>query len=88
MSIIHTTVAESREQYDALVARVGRPAGLQARFASTMPDGRVQIVSVWESQQASDAFAREVLRPVLVRAGVPEAAIEDAVGYEVFESVR
>jgi hypothetical protein len=43
------------------------PAGLIVHTASQRADGTVQIIDVWETRQAADAFANNVIRPAVER---------------------
>ena len=73
--------APSRELYDAVDAAIKQavgdavPEGLIVHTASELPDGRVQIVDVWESSEAATAFEENQLFPAFAKAGVPEEVI-------------
>jgi hypothetical protein len=63
----------SIEQFDKVRAQVGEePAGLQARYVGTADDGKLRIVTLWESKEHADRFFAERLGPTLARALGPE----------------
>ena len=60
------------EQFDTVRAQLGEiPAGLQARYLGTA-DGKLRIVTLWESKEHADRYFAERLGPTLARALVPE----------------
>jgi hypothetical protein len=66
----------SKEKYDEVIAGVGLTGsklapGQLVHFAGPMQGGGWQIINVWESQEASDRW-ETVLKPVRVKAGLPE----------------
>lgn len=76
MPVVQVSHAPSREMYDTVQKQVelegDRPQGLILHAASEMEDGTVQIVSVYESAEAAQAFERERLMPAFQAAGVME----------------
>jgi hypothetical protein len=74
IAVITDNPTGSAEQDDAMVERVlpGRqtPSGAVARLAGPW-EGGWRVLSVWESQEAFDAFRRERLEPALRQAGRP-----------------
>lgn len=76
MAILVTTTSPSMtaEQDDEMVQRLNiagsPPAGSLARLAGPI-EGGWRILSVWDSQEAWDAFRRERLEPALRQAGLP-----------------
>lgn len=60
------------EQFDTVRAQLGEiPAGLQARYLGTA-DGKLRIVTLWESKEHADRYFAERLGPTLARALGPE----------------
>ena len=94
MAISLVSTAPTREAYDAvqkLLDMAGdRPEGLILHSAAQTPSGEVQIVDVWESQAASDAFVQQRLMPAFEQSGYMEQALgqEPPTAYEVFDLVR
>jgi hypothetical protein len=61
------------EQFDKVRAEFGEaPAGLQARYVGTADDGKLRIVTLWESKEEADRFFSETLGPILAKALGPE----------------
>jgi hypothetical protein len=73
MPIVMISHAPSRELYETVAAQAHidaeRPAGLIVHTATEMPDGRVRIVDVWESQERVDEFERTRLAPAFAAVG-------------------
>ena len=71
MTLLQVSEAPSRRDYDEVVKILGdgRPAGRLVHAAAELPDGRVQIVDVFESQDAVDAFGK-VIMDAFDRAGM------------------
>ncbi len=63
----------SRDAYEKVMEKLGSaddpPAGLIIHTASEL-DGRVRVVDVWESREASEAFERDRLMPAFAAAGI------------------
>ena len=60
------------EQFDKVRPQLGEiPAGLQARYLGTA-DGKLRIVTLWESKEHADRYFAERLGPTLARALGPE----------------
>jgi hypothetical protein len=78
----------SIEQFDKVHAQLGeRPAGLQARYVGTADDGKLRIVTLWESKEHADHFFTETLGPVLAKALGPEpVGRPEVVGIDVARS--
>ena len=76
MARVQVSTAPSRAMYEQvsklmdLEAR--RPDGLILHVAAETPSGEVQIVSVYESAEALQAFGEQRLFPAFAAAGVPE----------------
>lgn len=94
MTTVQVSYAPNRELYD-VVGKIldlehNRPEGLIVHAANEMPDGRVQIVDVYESLEAMTAFAEQRIMPAFAQAGVPEGVImaNRPTPYEAFELVR
>lgn len=94
MVAVQVSYAPSRELYDAVGKEVGladdRPAGLIVHTANELPDGRIQIVDVYESVDALEAFGAARILPAFAAVGVPAEIVEAnrPTPYEVFEVVR
>jgi len=93
MAIAQVSTAPSRELYDAVVKQLDlegqRPSGLLVHAASEMPSGEIQIIDVYESREALEAFTRSRLFPAFAAAGVEDIAMraEPPVAYEAFDLV-
>ncbi len=81
---VATPPFNSIEQFDAVMAQVGgEPDGLQARYVGTA-DGRLRVVTVWESKAQADRFFTDALGPALARTLGPEpVGAPEVVGIEV-----
>ena len=76
----------SMEQVKTVLAQVGEPEGLVARYVGTA-DGQVQIVSLWESKAHADRFFAETLPPALATALGPEpTGAPEVLGIDVARS--
>ena len=66
-------MARERKMSDREVARLRalHDEGLEARFVGTT-DGKLRIVTVWESKAHADRFFAETLGPALAKALGPE----------------
>jgi len=85
---VATPPLKSIEQFDAVLAQVGgNPDGLEARYAGTGQDGKLRVVTLWESKAHADRFFTETLGPALARALGPEpVGAPEIVGIEVARS--
>jgi hypothetical protein len=76
MPIVSLSTAPSRTLYEQVTKEVdlagNRPAGLVLHAASELPGGEVQIVDVWESAAACEAFTTSRLFPAFAAVGVLE----------------
>lgn len=69
---VATPPMESIEQFDAVSAHLGEPPdGLEQRYVGTC-DGRLRIVSLWQTKAHADRFFDERLGAVLAVALGPE----------------
>lgn len=62
------------EQYEAVMRQLGTdtiPPGQIARLAGPV-DGGWRVISVWESQEAYEAFRRDRLMPVAQQRGIAD----------------
>lgn len=77
----------SLDLFDKVMAQLGgEPDGLEARYVGTA-DGRLRIVSLWESKAHADRFFAETLPPVLTRALGPEpVGTAETVGIDIARS--
>jgi hypothetical protein len=80
MPVVQISYAPSRALYEKVAERLNlgtdRPGGLVLHAASEMEDGRVEIVDVYESAEAVEAFTNEKLFPVFEAAGVMPMVME------------
>lgn len=91
MPVAMVSYANSRAEYDSVPGVLDpKPDGLLVHAASELPDGRIQIVDVWESQEASQNFAETTLFPAFQSAGLLEQMMsgEQPVAYETFDFVQ
>jgi hypothetical protein len=65
------TPSFSIEQVETVLAQVGEPDVLEARYVGTA-DGQLRIVSLWESKAHANLYFAETLPPVLARVLGPE----------------
>ena len=93
MAITQVSTAPNRELYDSVVKHLGldgdRPTGLLVHAASELPSGEVQIIDVYESREALEAFTQSRLFPAFAAAGVQDIAMrgERPVSYEAFDLI-
>jgi hypothetical protein len=85
---VATSPVTSIEQFDTVLTQVGgNPDGLAARYAGTGQDGKVRVVTLWESKAHADRFFAETLGPALARALGPEpVGAPEVVGIDVARS--
>ena len=78
----------SVEQFDKVrEAQGGEPDGLQARYVGRSEDGKVRIVTLWQSKAHADRFFTETLGPALATALGPEpVGTPEVYGIEVARS--
>jgi hypothetical protein len=94
MAVIQVSSAPSREQYESVSKRLDlesdKPAGLILHGASELPSGEIQIVDVWESRDALQAFAQQRLFPAFADAEMMGTVQdnEPPTPYDVIELVR
>ncbi len=63
----------SVEKVDEVMAELGgHPAGLEARYVGAATDGKLRVVTVWESKAHADRFFAEKLGPALAKVLGPE----------------
>lgn len=87
MPVAMVSYADSKAEYDAVSGvMTPKPQGLIVHAASELPDGRVQIIDLWEDQASSQGFAENVLFPAFRQAGLLEQllAAPQPVAYETF----
>ncbi|MBA3249365.1 MAG: hypothetical protein H0T66_03435 [Geodermatophilaceae bacterium] len=69
---VATPPFSSIEQFDKVTALVDtEPHGMTARYVGTS-NGKLRVVTLWESRAHADRFFAETLGPVLARALGPE----------------
>jgi hypothetical protein len=94
MAVVQVAHAPSRELYEQVTKLLEIPstpmAGLIVHAAAELPSGEVQIVDVYESAEALNAFTEERLMPAFAQAGVLEVAMERGRpdSYEVFNLIH
>ena len=78
----------SLEQVDAVIAQLdGPPEGLEARYIGSTGDGRLRVVTLWESRAHADHFFAEKLGPAVAKALGPEPnGVSELIGIEVARS--
>ena len=78
----------SIEQFDTVLAHTGgEPAGLEARYVGRADDGKLRVVTLWESKAHAERFFAETLGPALAKALGPEpVGAPEAVGIDVARS--
>lgn len=76
------------DTFDRLTAQFdGAPAGMQARYVGAAEDGKLRVISLWESKEHADRFFAETLGPALARVLGPEpGGVPAATGIEVLRS--
>jgi hypothetical protein len=80
---VATPPFQSIDQVERVLAEVGSPDGLDARYVGTA-DGQLRIVSLWESKAHADRFFAETLPPAFARALGPEpVGNAEVIGIEV-----
>ena len=84
---VATPPFESIDKFDALQAKMsGAPDGLEARYVGTA-DGKLRIVSLWESKAHADRFFTETLPPLLTEVLGPEpVGAAETIGIDVTRS--
>ena len=76
----------SIDQLDTVMAQLGEPDGLEARYVGTA-DGALRVVALWESKAHADRFLTEDLGPALARTLGPEpVGAPEFVGIDVARS--
>jgi hypothetical protein len=77
----------SLDLFDKVMAQLGgAPDGLEARYVGTA-DGKLRIVSLWESKAQADRFFAETLGPALAKELGPEpVGAAEVVGIDVARS--
>ncbi|MDT4924714.1 MAG: hypothetical protein QOG01_2427 [Pseudonocardiales bacterium] len=94
MTVVQISQASNREQYQQIAKIVdltdNRPAGLLLHAATELPDGTVQIVDVYDSAEALEAFGQQRIFPAFAEAGIlaEMTARPQPIGYEPFEFVH
>lgn len=87
---VATPPFQSIDQFDEVLAHLGRePDGLEARYVGTADDGKLRVVSLWESKEHADRFFTDTLGPALARVLGPEPiGAPNATGIDVARSYR
>jgi hypothetical protein len=78
----------SIDQFDTVRAQVGQePDGLEARYVGTADDGKLRVITLWESKAHADRFFADTLGPALAKVLGPEpVGAPEAVGIDVARS--
>ena len=70
---VATPPFDSIEQFDKVQSQVsGDPEGLEARYVGTAEDGKLRVITLWQSKAHADRFFNETLGPVLAKVLGPE----------------
>lgn len=94
MAISQVSNAPGRAEYDAVSKLLdmegNRPAGLILHSAAETETGAVQIIDVWESTDALEAFVQQRLMPAFQQIGVMDQVMAQGppTPYEVFDLLR
>ncbi len=65
----------SIDQVDEVLGHLAaNPVGLQARYVGTADDGKLRVVTLWDSKADADRFRTEDLGPALSKVLGPEPA--------------
>ncbi|MGH9211865.1 MAG: hypothetical protein ACRD2C_14460 [Acidimicrobiales bacterium] len=85
---VATPPLESIEQFDKVLAHLGRePDGLEARYVGAADDGKLRVVTLWDSKAHADRFFANTLGPALAKVLGPEpVGAPDAIGIDVARS--
>lgn len=79
MPVVQIAIAPSRAEYEKvrglLNLQADPPAGSIHHNAAELPNGEVQIIDVWESRAAAEAFGERIFK-VFAEAGVLEMVME------------
>jgi len=84
MAIVIIGHAPNRAMYDAVTAAMEETLGgelvaqdgLIVHTASELADGSIQIVDVWATAAAAEAFEQNLLLPAFVTVGVPQELLD------------
>jgi hypothetical protein len=79
---------ESIEQFDKILAHLGgEPNGLEARYVGPADDGKLRVVTLWESKSHADRFFADTLGPALAKVLGPEpVGAPETIGIDVARS--
>ncbi len=73
MPVAMVSHADSKAEYESIPDVLNpKPQGLLMHAASELPDGRVQIIDVWQDQATAQNWAETVLFPAFRDAGLLE----------------
>ena len=79
MPVVQVALAPSRGEYEKvhelLDLKGNPPAGSIHHNAAELPNGEVQIIDVWESREAAEAFGARIFK-AFEEAGVLEMVME------------
>lgn len=86
--MIATPPFGSTEQFDQVLAHLeGDPTGLEARYVGRADDGKLRVVTLWESKAHADRFFAEDLGPAIAKVLGPEpVGAPEALGVSVERS--
>ena len=78
----------SIEQVDAVLAHLdGAPDGMEERYIGTADDGKLRVVSLWQSKAHAEQFFAEKLGPALAKAlGPGPVGASEILGIDVQRS--
>jgi hypothetical protein len=82
---VATPPFDTIEQFDKVRAHLGQEAdGLEARYVGPADDGKLRVVTVWESKAHADRFFADTLGPALAKVLGPEpVGVPEATGIDV-----
>jgi hypothetical protein len=85
--MVISTFAGTTEMYDAVNAKLPDepPQGGIVHTGGVLPDGRMQVADVWESEADFQSFRENVLAPAIAEVAGDEAPIPEIVIYELHD---
>lgn len=87
MPIIAISGAASREEYEAVSSNIDldhRPVGWLVHAVTELPDGSVQIVDIFDSQESMDTVGAQLVLPSFEQAGVDARERRPPAAHETF----
>ncbi|MFL5870541.1 MAG: hypothetical protein ACJ75R_05630 [Solirubrobacterales bacterium] len=86
IAVIQTFEA-TMDQYNAVNEKLGNdmPQGGVVHTAGVLPDGRIRVVDVWESQGDYESFLNDKLRPAIAEVAGDQAPTPEIEIYELHD---